>query len=173
MKKLFAIALSAALVLSIAACGAEKPLGGDSSTWGPDNQPDVEIPNPYTDCDTLADAVREAGFDLTAPDVVNGAADRLYRVMTLDGKMLEVIYQSGGDEAARIRKAPGTEDVSGDFNEYAQTDTVVIGEAEVTMRGSDDMVCLATWTVDGYTYAVSVNNGISSSDMAALVSEIH
>ena len=87
--------------------------------------------------------------------------------------MLEVIYQSGEDETARIRKAPGTEDISGDFNEYAQTDKVVIGGAEVTMRGSNDMVCLATWTVDGYTYAVSVANGVSSDGMAALISEIH
>ena len=148
-------------------------IGGDPATWGPGNQPDVEIPNPYTDCDTLADAARKAGFDLTVPNAVNGATDQLYRVMTLDGKMLEVIYQSGEDETARIRKAPGTEDISGDFNEYAQTDKVVIGGAEVTMRGSNDMVCLATWTVDGYTYAVSVANGVSSDGMAALISEIH
>ena len=148
-------------------------IGGDPATWGPGSQPDVEIPNPYTDCDTLADAARKAGFDLTVPNAVNGATDQLYRVMTLDGKMLEVIYQSGEDETARIRKAPGTEDISGDFNEYAQTDKVVIGGAEVTMRGSNDMVCLATWTVDGYTYAVSVANGVSSDGMAALISEIH
>lgn len=146
-------------------------IGGNSATWGPGNQSDVEIPNPFTDCDTLADAAREAGFALTAPEEANGAADRRIRVM--DGKMVEVIYYSGEDETARIRKAPGTEDISGDFNEYAQNDTIAVGEVEVTMRGSDDMVCLATWTVDGYTYAVSVANGISSGDMAALVSEIH
>ena len=148
-------------------------IGGDPSTWGPGNQPNVEIPNPYTDCDTLADAAREAGFDFTVPEAINGTADRLYRVMTLDGKMLEVIYHSGDDETARIRKAPGAGDISGDFNEYAQTYTVTVGEIEVTMRGNDGMVCLATWTIDGYTYSVSVDSGVSSDDMAALVSEIH
>lgn len=167
MKKLLVIVLSAAIALSIAACGT----GGNPTPQDSDSQSDVQVPNLFTDCDTLADAAREAGFELTVPDAVNGAADRLIRVA--DSKMIEVIYQTSGNEAARIRKALGDEDISGDFNEYAQTDTTTVGEAEVTMRGSDDMVYLATWTAGGYTYAASVADGISSSDMEALVSEIH
>lgn len=93
--------------------------------------------------------------------------------MTLDDKMLEVIYQSGEDEAARIRKAPGSEDISGDYNVYQQVSEVSVNGFKVTMSGDGNKVSLAVWTNNGYTYSVSVTNGISSSDMTALVSEIH
>ena len=42
-------------------------IGGDPSTWGPGNQADVEIPNPFTDCYTLKEAEELAGFSLKAP----------------------------------------------------------------------------------------------------------
>jgi hypothetical protein len=143
----------------------------DTDPLSKDNN--AQIANPFVDCDTLNEAIKITGFDLTVPSTINKATDRLYRVMTLDDKMLEVIYQSGEDEAARIRKAPGAEDISGDNNEYAQANTVSVDGAEVTMRGNNGMVYLAIWNTGGYTYSVNVTNGISSNGMMALVSEIH
>ena len=82
------------------------------------------------------------------------------------------VLRAGGDETARIRKAPGADDVSGDYNEYAETETVDAGGVSVTMKGKNGLVKLAIWTNGNYSYALSVESGLSQNDMAALVSNI-
>ena len=56
---------------------------------------------------SLDEAEAAAGFDLAIPDAVDGCSEKQVRAMDADGdKMIEVIYASGEDEIARIRKAP-------------------------------------------------------------------
>ena len=86
--------------------------------------------------------------------------------------MFEIIYASGEDETARIRKAPGANDVSGNYNEYAETETVDVGGVSVTMKGENGLVKLAIWTNGDYSYVLSVESGLSQNNMAALVSNI-
>ena len=130
----------------------------------------VQRPNPFVEYETLAQAAQAAGFELATPDTVNGSDSRVFRAIERD--LLEVICRRGEDEAARIRKAPGGEDISGDYNVYDQVSTVDVDGLSVTMKGENNLVQLAIWTSGGYTYAVSVAGGISSSDMTALVSAV-
>ena len=130
----------------------------------------VQIPNPFIDCDTLAEAEKLAGFQLVVPDAVNQSASRLFRAS--EGSMLEVIYQDGETEIARIRKAPGAEEISGDHTSYAKVSTVSVDGVQVTMKGENDLVALAIWTNGGYTYSIAVESPISSADMTKLVSAI-
>lgn len=51
MKKLMSFALSAVMVLSLAACGQSAPQDQSEKTAAESN---VEIPNPFADCDTMA-----------------------------------------------------------------------------------------------------------------------
>lgn len=190
MKRTIIFALSAALALSLTACGAvpkesaggEEPavIGGDSATWGPDlnGEEDVQLPNPFTEYDSLEEAAEAAGFSMTVPETVDGCSERVFRVLGAGGEdaMLEVICRDGeaGEREVRIRKAPGAEDISGDYNQYAQSETVDVGGLEVTMRGDNGLVRLAAWTADGCTYSLAVygGDGISSGDMAALAAEV-
>lgn len=137
------------------------PLGQNSS---------VQIPNPSIVHESLEQAVQAAGFDLTIPDVISGSGSRIFQ--TIQGELLEVIYRMGENETARIRKAPGSENISGDYTVYPQVNVVSVKGNQVTMSGSNEMIRLAVWTNSGYTYAVSVDKGISRSDMVALVSTI-
>lgn len=130
----------------------------------------VQIPNPLVEYETLGQAARAAGFELTAPGTVNGSDSRVYQA--IEGDLLEVIYRRGEDEAARVRKAQGGEDISGDYNVYDQVSAVDVDGLSVTMKGENNLVKLAIWTGGGYTYAVSVTGGISTSGMTALVSAI-
>ena len=133
----------------------------------------VQIPNPWTDYDSKDDAAQAAGFDLTVPDEISGCSEKSYRVLNAEGDvMFEIIYASGEDETARICKAPGADDVSGDYNEYAETETVDVDGGSVTMKGADGLVKLAVWTNGDYSYALSVESGLSQNDMAALVLNI-
>ena len=176
MKKLLVFTVTAAMLLSLAACAqsakpAAKP-DQPAQTETADTET-AQIPNPWTDYDSKDDAAQAAGFDLAVPDEISGCSEKSYRVLSAEGDvMFEIIYASGGDETARIRKAPGADDVSGDYNEYAETETVDVDGGSVTMKGEDGLVKLAVWTSGDYSYALSVENAIGQNDMAALVSNI-
>lgn len=92
---------------------------------------------------SLDEAEAAAGFDLAIPDAVDGCSEKQVRAMDADGdKMIEVIYTSGEDEIARIRKAPGAEDISGDYNAYAEQTELTSGDAAVTMKGATALCSL-------------------------------
>ncbi len=177
MKKYLALVLSAFMLLAFAAC-ARQPQPAIST----DTQ---QILNPWTDYASLDEAETAAGYDLAIPDAVDGCSEKQFRALDADGdKMIEVIYASGEDEIARIRKAPGAEDISGDCNApgaedisgdcnaYAEQTELTSGDAAVTMKGADGLVQLAIWQADGYTYAVSVENGLTADAMAELVAQV-
>ena len=173
MKKILSVILGLALCCMLAAlpvCAEETAAPVQAETAEIEN---VQIPNPWTDYDSKDDAVQAAGFDLTVPDEISGCSEKSYRVLSADGDvMFEIIYASGEDETARICKAPGANDVSGNYNEYAETETVDVGGVRVTMKGENSLVKLAIWTNGDYSYVLSVESGLSQNDMAALVSNI-
>lgn len=130
----------------------------------------VQIPSSILEYETMAEAAGAVGFDLTVPEAVNGSGYR--KVFTISGEALQVIYRKGEEETARIRKAPGTNDISGDYNIYPRVDTVSADGIQITMKGDSGKINLATWTVGGYTYSISVEGGLPSEDMIRLVAGI-
>lgn len=130
----------------------------------------AQRPNPFIAYGTLADAAQAAGFDLAVPDAANGSDRCIYQAIEND--LLEVIYCKGEDETARIRKAAGIEDISGDYTVYTRVNTAAVKGVEVTMKGDSGKINLATWTAEGYTYSISVKDSISSADMTRLVSSV-
>ena len=130
----------------------------------------AQIPNPFVKYETLEQAVQAAGFELTVPATANGSDSREFQAIEDD--LLEVIYRKGGEEVACVRKATGSENISGDYTVYPQVNVVTVNGVKTTMSGSDNKVTLATWTSNGYTYAVSVSGGISRSDMTTLIAAI-
>ena len=108
--KTIASALCAALMLGFTACGqpAEQPKTDDTIIT--DN---TQIPNPWQDYDSLSDACDAAGYDFVIPESLDGH----------DGIHFSVL----GDGEITIRKAPGAEDISGDYNTYESTEKVTVG----------------------------------------------
>lgn len=136
---------------------------------GPNAVGTVQIPNPFTDHATLAEAAQAVGFELSVPESVHGSPRG--DIQTLNGEMIQVFY---GDEDHEIciRKAPGDEDISGDYTVYVQTDSVTVNGASVLMKGENDLFHLAVWTGGGYTYSVHAQGGMSSADMTALARSV-
>lgn len=114
MKKKMVLALGIVMTLSMAmtACGKdashstqqekasipaqEAIVGSDPATWGPENSgSDVEIPNPFTDCATLEEAVKIAGFDFSSPDTVEGYGKK--RIMAVENEMIQIIYTNADE----------------------------------------------------------------------------
>ena len=160
MKKMIAFALSAVMALSLAACGGNGKTNGTSA----------QIPDPFTECETMEDAAKLVGFDVDVPDAVDGKERTAIRV-DAEGKLVEVVY-GNEDEKTVIRKAESSEDISGDYNQYANTEAVTIEDVEITFKGDGDNVSLATWTKDGYTYSISSGTGMTKIAMTDLVSAV-
>ena len=129
----------------------------------------VQIPNPFIDCASLAEASQVAGFEMRAPEAV-GEYDRV-SISAIDGELIDVLYESG-DDTVRVRKGAGTEDISGDYNSYAEAAVSKVDGMEVTMKGDAGKVYLAVWTSGEYTYSVSASAGMSRREMADLIREI-
>lgn len=127
---------------------------------------DVEIPSPWIDFETIADAEKLAGFTVTLPSKMpEGYTPK--SIQAVENESLQVIYENG-DNGIAIRKAKGSEDISGDYNEYGENKTLTIGSLEVSTRGNNGKVNVATWVDGEYTYAVSVNSGEAGYDAAVM-----
>lgn len=174
-KKVTLMILCVAAMLSMAACGdkEEKSIGaetaGQTVVENEEKIPtdgattitteeilvgdNTQIPNPFTDCDTLADAAALAGFDIIVPDSVDGYEERAITAMEND--MIQVLYLHGDDQIC-VRKAAGEEECSGDYNVYSEEKTVTAGDREITLRGNNGKVMVAVWTEGGYSYSIGV-----------------
>lgn len=129
----------------------------------------VQIPNPFVDYATVKDAISVVGFDFAVPDTVEGYPEKVIQVM--DGELIQVIYLNG-DERLFVRKAAGSDDISGDYNVYSESQTVKIGEYNVTLEGENSEISLAKWTSNGYTYAVMPDVPMSVKAMTDLISQV-
>lgn len=174
IKRSALLACSALLAVSLAACSqpvtsdAASTAGRASSSATSDT---AQIPNPWTECATLADAAALTGYDFTVPDSVDGYTDISITVLT-DEQLTEVQYTAGNDRLC-LRKAPGSDDISGDYNQYAESNAVDVDGRSVTLQGNDGQVQLATWLDGDYTYSIGVyredGTGLTADEMTALV----
>ena len=68
---------------------------------------------------------------------------------SFDDGMLELFYAGAGGEEVSVRKAEGNGDISGDYNEYAESDVLEAGGVTVTAKGNGEGISLALWEADG------------------------
>lgn len=81
-------------------------------------------------------------------------------------------YSLTGDNITlSVARDDGT-DISGDYNEYEYVTEKTINGVTVTIKGDNETVSLATWTQDGYAYAIGAVPGIDMESMEAMVSGI-
>ena len=160
MKKKIIIAVCTALMaVSLAVCGGNTSTKISSS---------VAMANPWEDFKTLEEAQEKVGFEISLPEDW-AKKDAVYRVC--EGlNAIEVRFDEG-DEV--IRKAKDDGDISGDYNEYASEETMTIGEAQVTFKGtSEDEVNLAVWVSGDYSYSVSSTDAVSADQMKKIVEAV-
>ncbi len=139
-----------------------------------DADDNVQIPNPFIDCATMADAKKTADFTLTVPSKMpKGYVQEL--IQATENDMVQVFYKNGEKEIL-IRKTKGTEDISGDYNEYKENNTITIGSLKVSTKGNDGKINTATWVDGEYTYSITANlgeTGLDTTTINEMVSDIH
>lgn len=143
---------------------------GDTITINPDAKTEdgdsSQIPNLLTAHDSLAELAKAVGFDIKAPTVPAGYEADAY--IDISGELAEVFYVKG-DDTLLYRASRGEGDNSGDYNIYSSKKTVDVNGVSVELRGNDK-VNVATWSNGGFAYSVSAKQGISETEVAAVVS---
>ena len=121
----------------------------------------------------LDEASKIAGFSLEVPETYEDYKKQV--IQAIEDDMIEVIYydENSEHEGLRIRKAKGTDDISGDYNEYKDVETVKVGDFEIIEKGSEGNISVATWNDGTYSYAIDVAEASLTKDtIANLVSNI-
>lgn len=129
------------------------------------------LANPWQECASMAQAESLAGFSFAIDDsaLPEGYGREASYIQVIEGKMLEVDYNGEHGGSVCLRKAVGTDDVSGDYSSYDLTQTSCIAGQDVTLRGAENAWYVATWTSDGYYFAVVSTSALTTSQVEALV----
>lgn len=167
MKKNIVFVLCTIMALSTAAC-SYKVTGKDSVV---SNEQSAQMPNPFIDCETLEKAEQLAGFEISLPEKMPEGFTQS-AILAIENEMIEIDYVNG-DYKVYIRKAVGNEDVSGDYNEYKEQNTIQIGNLTVTTKGSDGAINVAIWNDGDYTYAIGANMGVKGIDSSVVTDMIN
>ena len=185
MKKMMTLTICAVVALSITACAssgaaAKTPITEATaitettaitkSTTPTNTSPDTMIANPFVDCQTMETAAEVAGFEFRSPEQVEGISEK--KIQAVDQEMIQVIY-SADENQILIRKAPGTRNISGDYNNYQKEETITVDEMQVTLKGNDGVISLPTWSANDYSYSIYVSAGMAQDSIVSLVQAIH
>lgn len=185
-KMVMMVCSMAALVMAVSMMGCGKKAASENGQTGTEiseedsSQNDAEasggentqIPNPFVDCETMADAEQLAGFEMTVPEQIEGYEQEL--IQAIDGELIQVFYVNPENEEDEIliRKGVGSDDISGNYESFAETTTAAAGDLEVTLKGNDGKVTVAVWTTGSYTFSIQVDAGASQDEMLSLVEAV-
>ena len=170
MKKILLISL---LCLAVIACGKKEEVKEEVAEVSTNQTQDYGVPNPFEIVDTLDEAAKIAGFSLETPTEYADYNSLVIQAIADD--MIEVIYFDAEKthEGLRIRKANGTDDISGDYNEYKNVETVKIGDYDVTEKSDGGNILVVTWTDGTFSYAIDTDRAeLTKEDVANLISNI-
>ena len=169
MKKFIAVLVGAVMTMSA------MPMAFAAETTAVEDTL-IGMPNPFVDYDSLKEAEKAVGFEINAPESIDGYSEKHISVM--DGKMIQVIYING-DKQICIRKEKGNDDISGDYTKYAEKKITDIDGVTITLKGGNGKYGNATWTADGYSYSIGaydysleINEGIALDEMLDLAETV-
>lgn len=134
----------------------------------PDTAPPVQVLPPFRQVDSLDALSETVGFQVT--EVSKLPFDPVSTTYTAyDEDTAEITYTGSGGQTATYRQSCGSEDNSGDYNLYP--DTQALPEQNATLKGQDGLYTLALWTDGTYTYSLHLSSGLSADAWQALLGE--
>lgn len=83
----------------------------------------------------------------------------------------EIDY-TGDNQSLSYRKAKGTEDISGDWNEYSNERHLTVDDWDILLKGNSEKYTLAVWTDGTYAYALSFEQEATEEEITTIISTI-
>ena len=128
----------------------------------------VGMPNPFVEYKTVDEAQKVLPFSAVVPSNVKGY--ELKNVSVMSNEMLQLIYKNG-DKELKYRMEKGSDDISGDYNEYKDIKTVKVGDVEVKVRKSEETMS-TIWTNGDITFSLYSNGNLTEKDITDIISSI-
>lgn len=128
----------------------------------------VGMPNPFVEYKTVDEAQKVLPFSAVVPSNVKGY--ELKNVSVMSNEMLQLIYKNG-DKEITYRVEKGSDDISGDYNEYKDIKTVKVGDVEVKVRKSEETMS-TIWTNGDLTFSLYSNGNLNEKDITDIISSI-
>lgn len=150
------VGMAAGLAVLIAACAVMPNVLTKNGDQNQDQTPegDTQAIWDYQEYDSAQALSEKMGYEVS--DIQGLPFEPQTVIYASIGTDLAQIEYQNGDTSACYRKSPGTEDNSGDYNQYGKSDTVSVGDIQVELRGADDGYVLAVWTDGTYAYSLSL-----------------
>ena len=105
--------------------------------------PPVQIANGIEECASLDELSEKVGFEVRTPQALPFEPESI-EYSSYWGDFAQVDYDGEGTHIT-YRVSAGSGDISGDYNDYADTAKLSIEDAEVTLKGSVGNWQLAIW----------------------------
>ena len=128
----------------------------------------VGMPNPFVEYKTVDEAQKVLPFSAVVPSNVKGY--ELKNVSVMSNEMLQLIYKNG-DKEITYRVEKGSDDISGDYNEYKDIKTVNVGDVEVKVRKSEETMS-TIWTNGDLTFSLYSNGNLTEKNITDIISSI-
>lgn len=122
----------------------------------------VKEENPNVEYKTLEEAESAVDFKIQLPKKFKATS-----YVVIDNDILEVNYDGG-----YIRKARGSDDISGDYNDYKKVEKKDVNGKQVTFKGDGTNVNLVTWNYMGFTFCIGNTKGMSEKEITNLFKQI-
>ncbi len=168
-KKKYASLVGVAAVAAVCIIAGKGIMSNTPSV--PDNpEGDVMIQGPV-EAGSAQELSNNVGFEISDIKALADKADEIY--YSSIGDIAEIMY-STADNTISYRKAPGSDDISGDYNAYATIVEKEFDNINVTIKGNKDenngdKFFNATWTKDGYSYSLSFENGVDLAEVENII----
>lgn len=120
-----------------------------------------------TEAASASELAETVGFAVETSEVLEDRASEISYLAY--GKDLAEIRYQNADSDIRFRKSPGSEDNSGDYNEYPSVLTCTAAKRTVLLKGEGESFSLAIWEEDGYSYSLSVSPGVSQETLCEYI----
>ena len=175
--RIAALLLCVSIGAALAACGNEaKTIGASSSVQNASESEasdQANMPNPWVEIADQQEAEQQAGFTIQLPSSLP-AEYGTPSFLVIPGDMMEAYYVGAGEARLCVRKAAGTDDASGDYRDYPESQQVTVGDLEVTMKGDDGAISLAVWNDGTNAYSIGIYGGVGLTveEMTQMVSEM-
>ena len=161
------LAAAACLVVVLLGVFALGRPGGEPEPSETDVLTYYTAPEELPDAGTLSAAV---GFDVSEAGYLPFEPEETSYI-SLWGDIAEIIYEGSGLRAD-LRKARGSGDISGDWNEYPEKVQLVLGDISAELRGEDGRYVLAVWESGGFAYSTQLDSAQTQDVWADIIDGI-
>ena len=164
MNKFITVTLCGTLLLSLTACSVSSLQEENAKDGGVKkesvsiraNEEIAQIPSPFIEYQTIQEAEETVGFNVMLPkNLPEGYTQNT--IYVIENDLIEVNYLKDENEIC-FRQGKGDSDISGDYREYDEISTIMMDELEITTKGNNGKVNVATWTNGEHTFAISVKS---------------